>query len=258
MSDITIHEYAEKDLSNALVIASFPTTGLISSIVASFIVNNLKLKRIAAFISDEFFPGAIIQNGIPTPPITVYSGDHVCGPQGVCEQLVVISSDLPVNPATFGKLSDAILAWCAAKKCKLIATIEGINRTSPLGEEDEVTVYSTSSTEKAAQCLEGHNTELFETGIVSGMSGLLLYKANILDIDVITLLAEAHKEFPDSRSAAAALKVLDDMVPQIKMDPAPLIEEAEAIEKQIKTAMSQMPTPDDKPMIQNVPPGMYG
>jgi len=54
MSNITMHEYKKKDLKNALVIVSFPTIGLISSIVTNFIVSKMKLELIASFISDDF------------------------------------------------------------------------------------------------------------------------------------------------------------------------------------------------------------
>jgi len=254
LSEITFHEYQKKDVTNAMVIISFPTIGLVSTIVANFLVTKLKLKRIGALLHDDFYPAAIIKDGIPTPPVGIFAGDNECGPDGSCDQLVIISSDLPIKASLISPLADKILGWCRQNRCKLVTTIEGVNRTDPLGEE--IGVFHVASNDEALRSLEGLPTQPLERGMVSGLSGVLLYKGNISDFGVTCLLAEAHQDYPDSRSAAEVLKVLDKMVPQIKMDPKPLLEEAKYIEDQIKKGMSQI-----KPMppaeLPDIPPGMY-
>jgi uncharacterized protein len=255
MSNITVHEYTKKDLENAMVIVSFPTVGLVSSIVANFVITNMKLELIAAIVSDDFYPAAIIQDGIPTPPVRIFAGDNVCGPEDECDQIVVITSELPIRTQAFSPLADKILEWCNEKKCKIITTIEGVNTKDPLG--DEMAVFHVASTPEAAKKLKDLPSQPFDTGMVSGLSGILLYKGNIQNFGVSCLLAEAHAEYPDSRSAAEVLKVLDKMLPQIKMDPEPLLKEAEAIEEKVKNSMAQVKpfTPDELP---DTPPGMYG
>jgi uncharacterized protein len=256
MSNIIVHEYVKKDLKNAMVIVSFPTVGLISSIVANFLISNMKLELIAGIVSDDFYPAAIIHDGKPTPPVRIFAGDHVCGPDNKCDQIVVVTSELPIRTAAFSPLADKIIEWCNEKGCKIVTTIEGINSKDPLGDED-ITVFHVASTKEASEQLKGLSSQPFETGMVSGLSGILLFKGNIQDFNVSCLLAEAHAEYPDSRSAAVVLSVLDKMVPQIKMDPEPLLKEAEAIEEQVKSAMAQV-----KPMspaeLPDTPPGMYG
>lgn len=255
MAEIKLHEYKKKDIENAMVIISFPTVGLISTIVANFLVSNLKLERIAAFISDDFYPAAVIQDGVPTPPVRIFAGDNVCGPADSCDQLVVVASELPIKTASYTALADKIINWCRERKCKVVVTIEGVNSQNPI--DDEVKVFHVGSNEEAIKQLKGLPTEPLESGMVSGLSGLLLYKGNLEDFSVACLLSEAHLEFPDSRSAAAVLNVIDKMIPQIKMDPEPLLKQAEVIEEQIKKAMSQIKpmTPEELP---ETPPGMYG
>ncbi|MEE9151215.1 MAG: PAC2 family protein [Thermoplasmata archaeon] len=255
MAEIKLHEYKKKDIENAMVIISFPTVGLISTIVANFLVSNLKLERIAAFISDDFYPAAVIQDGVPTPPVRIFAGDNVCGPADSCDQLVVVASELPIKTASYTALADKIINWCRERKCKVVVTIEGVNSQNPI--DDEVKVFHVGSNEEALKQLKGLPTEPLESGMVSGLSGLLLYKGNLEDFSVACLLSEAHLEFPDSRSAAAVLNVIDKMIPQIKMDPEPLLKQAEVIEEQIKKAMSQIKpmTPEELP---ETPPGMYG
>jgi uncharacterized protein len=255
MSKIEIFEYKDKDVLGAMVIVAFPTVGLISSIVSNFIVTNMKLELIAGIISDDFYPAAIITDGIPTPPVRIFAGDHVCGPKNECDQLVVITSELPIRTAAFSPLADKIIEWCRQKNCKIITTIEGINSQETL--EEDLVVFHAVSNKNAASQLGDLPSKPFDTGMVSGLSGLLLYKGNLQDYSVTCFLAEAHAEYPDSRAAAEVLKVLDKMVPQIKMDPGPLLKEAEEIEERVKKSLAQV-----KPMspaeLPDSPPGMYG
>ncbi|UCE73953.1 MAG: proteasome assembly chaperone family protein [Methanomassiliicoccales archaeon] len=255
MTEIHFHEYKKKDVENAMVVISFPTVGLISTIVANYIVSNLKLERIGALISDDFYPAAVVQDGVPTPPVRIFAGDNVCGPANSCDQLVVIASELPLKTTSFAPLANTIIKWCREHKCKVVVTIEGTNSPGPI--DDEVKVYHVGSNEEAIKQMEGMASEPLESGMVSGLSGLLLYKGNLEDFSVLCLLSEAHVEFPDSRSAATVLGVIDKMIPQIKMDPEPLLKEAEIIEEQVKKAMSQIKpmSPEELP---DTPPGMYG
>jgi len=255
MSNISIHEYKKKDISNSLVIISFPTVGLVSSIVASFLISNMKLELIAGITSDDFYPAAIIYEGVPTPPVRIFAGENVCGPENKCDQIVVITSELPIRTSAFSPLADKIIEWCNEKNCKILTTLEGIQSKDPSG--DNILVFHVASNEEAAEQLKGLPSKPFDTGMVSGLSGILLYKGNLQNIAISCLMSEAHAEYPDSRSAAELLKVLDKMVPQIKMDPEPLLKEAEEIEEKIKKAMAQI-----KPMspaeLPDIPPGMYG
>jgi uncharacterized protein len=241
MTEIEVHEYKKKDVSNAMVLVSFPTVGLISTIVSNFLVSNLKLERIGAFISNDFFPAAVIENGVPTPPVRIFAGDNVCGPDGSCNQLVVMGSELPIGSNALSALADKILHWCRENNCNIITTIEGINSQSS-AEETPKTYYvgSNGTANEYLKGLSSSSVEPLNAGMVGGLSGLLLYKGNIQDFTVSCLLAEAHIHYPDSRSAAQVLKVLDRMVPQIKMDPEPLLKQAEEIEEQIKKSMSQI------------------
>lgn len=254
MGEISVHEYKKKDLTNAMAVISFPTVGLVSTIVANFLVTHLKLDLIAAFISDDFYPAAVIIDGKPRPPVKVFAGDHVCGPEGSCDQLVVITSELPIRTVAFSPLADRIIEWCRKHRCSIVTTIEGVHTTNPLTEET-IRVFHVGSNEEAMEHLKGLPTEPLEAGMVSGLSGILLYKGDIVGFPVTCLLAEAHAEFPDSRSAVAVLTVLNKMLPQMEMDPEPLRHQADYIEEQIKKAMSQI-----KPMspaeLPEDPPGM--
>ncbi len=48
---------------------------------------------------------------------------------------------------------------------------------------------------------------------------------------------------PDARGAANLLDVIGDMLPEIKLDPEPLIKEAEQIESEMQKAMESVQQP---------------
>ncbi len=254
MVDITVYEYKKMDIDNAMVVIGFPTVGMVSSIVANFLVKKLELDMIGGIASDELFPASVVHDGRPAPPIRIYAGDRVCGPKGDCDQLVVIATEFPIAPDMIGPLADTILDWCRDRGCKFLTAVEGLQTSL---DDDELSVYYVGNTDNARNMLSDLHVEAMSNGAVGGVSGVLLYKSFSEELDVGCLLAEARAEFPDSRSAAAILEVLDEMLPEIKVDTTPLLEQAEEIDKQIQQAMEhvkQVQKPDERAP----PTGMFG
>jgi predicted ATP-grasp superfamily ATP-dependent carboligase len=53
----------------------------------------------------------------------------------------------------------------------------------------------------------------------------------------MAILAEADPRFPDARAAAELISHLNELLPAVELDQAPLIEEAERLEEQLKMMM---------------------
>ncbi len=229
-----MYEYKKRDISNALVVTGFPTIGVVGTIASRFIINALSLETIGAFFSDYFHPVTVISKGVPLPPVRIYAGDKKCGPNGKCEQIIVITSEFMPTPAMVRPLANKIINWCKEKNCELIVSIEGFN----MGEE-EVPLYGITSTKKAKNFLKTYDIELMDEGMVSGVSGVLLYEGAQKGFDVICLLAGTHMEYPDAKAAAKILEVVNKMLPEIEIDPEPLYKEAEVIEQQLKKFLKE-------------------
>lgn len=253
---IQLHKYTEYEIENGLLIIGAPTLGNIANITTSFLIKNLGLNLIGAFSSDKFPPATVIQDGVPFPPVRIYAGKHVCGPDGSCDQIVIISSVFPLDKEILPILADRILEFARNNNIEIITTIEGVNKEGmDLGSQAKV--FHVATNEKAKKDLDGLSSETLENGMVSGLSGVLLTKGSIQSYPITALLAEAHKNFPDSRSAAAVLQVLNKMVPEIEMDPEPLLEQAEEIEEEIGKAMSQIRKAGETNSVGQVTQGFY-
>lgn len=250
--DIQIIEYKDVDLSNSVLIEAFPTVGLVSSIAGHFLVEQLKLEEIGTISSRYFMPAAVIHKGVPSPPVRIYAGKKICGSTGECNQIVVIISEFMPSVDIIKPVASMILSWAQKKKCSHIVTLEGTHSLNP----KKPKTYGVATTQKMNDILKKYAIEETKEGMITGITGVLLFEGARLKQDVLCLLAEAHSSYPDSRAAALLVETIDKMLPEIKIDTQPLYKEAEDIEQKIRSFIKQaQPTaPSSVPL----PSQMYG
>jgi uncharacterized protein len=252
--EITFREIEPFDCSCAMVVVSFPTMGLVGTLAAGFMVRQLKLKRIGTFSSDRYMPTAVINEGIPSPPVRMFGTKRDCAPDELCNEIIVIMSELPLPVDMIKPTTDAILNWCESKNINMIVTLEGAN--SQFLPEQEPKIYGVGTTQKAKDLISKHEIEHLLEGMVGGVSGALLYEGEAAKKDVVCLLAEANAQLPGAMGAAKIVEIIGKMLPEIKIDPEPLFEEAKELEDQIRKALaaSQPINPEER----DIPPGLYG
>jgi uncharacterized protein len=282
MSDIRIYELKKTNLRGATVIDGFPSIGLVSSIVANYLVNALDLEQIG-IMDSVFFPSiSLIRNAQPLNTVRIYASERVRGSdEEDVDQIVVFISEFQPPPNLIKPISAAILDWIQEQRCSMLISPEGlVIERSEEGEGDEegedveeakedeggnddieakirnLELYGVGSTSKARQLLQDHDVSPFLEGVITGVAGVLLNEGKRRDFDVISLLAEAHSNYPDARAAAKIIEVLDRLVLNIHIDSKPLYKEAEAIELQIKSIRSQAKA--SKVMKAPPSPRMYG
>src|SRR5947199_10583300 len=94
MEGIQIYELKRMDLRGATVIDGFPSVGLVSSIVANYLVNALNLVQIG-IMDPVYFPTvALVRDGQPMNPVRTYAGPKV----GARDQLDVFISEFQPPP----------------------------------------------------------------------------------------------------------------------------------------------------------------
>src|SRR5713226_7839919 len=77
MEGIQIYELKRMDLRGATVIDGFPSVGLVSSIVANYLINALNLTQIGIMDSIYFPTVALVRDGQPMNPVRIYAGPKV-------------------------------------------------------------------------------------------------------------------------------------------------------------------------------------
>jgi uncharacterized protein len=250
-NEVEICDFEKIDLKGATVIAGFPSIGLVSTIAANYLIDALDLKQIGCLSSSHFPALSVVHTGEPLSPVRIYAGDNGRG-----GKIVVFVSEFKPKPTLINAISEAIMKWSKEKECSLLISPEGMV-VEGKGAEDskETEAYAIGSTEKARALLMEKKIPQFKNGIIAGVSGVLLNVGKQTDFDVISILAEAHPNYPDAKAAAAAINVMA-IIMGAEINVTPLYEESERIERQLQKFHKQA-----KPMVsagQAPQPSMYG
>jgi len=252
MNDVNICIFEEIELTDATVIAGFPSIGLVSTIAANYLIDALNLSQIGCLASPHFPALSVVHTGEPLSPVRIYSGS-----QPNTGKIVVFVSEFKPKPHLINSISDAIMKWVNEKKCKLLISPEGMVVEGKNDNENgnKLEAYAIASTEESRNKLVSKGIPQFKNGIIAGVSGVLLNLGKQSKFDVISILAEAHPNYPDARAAAAAINVMANIM-DVEINVTPLYEESERIEKQLQKFHKQA-----KPMVsagQAPQPNMYG
>ncbi len=227
--DLEIYELKKIDLRDGIVIDGFPSVGLVSSIVANYIIESLDLEQIA-IVDSPYFPSvALVRNGVPLSPVRIYGGkvnDNM--------KIAVFVSEFQIPTSLLKSMGNLMLDWADEQRISTVITPEGIIQE----EREDVNVYAVTSTDYAKKKIPKGVLE-FGEGVITGVTGVLLTEGRKRDTDVIALLAEAHPNYPDARAAAKIVEVLNEIMQGVKIDPKPLYEEAEKIEKNLAQIREQ-------------------
>ena len=226
MGDVELIEFEKVDLKGGTVIAGFPSIGLVSTIAANYLIDTLGLKEVGA-LNSKYFPAlSVVHSAEPLSPVRIYAGSTVNG-----QKVAVFVSEFRPKPNLIEPIADVILKWAIEKGCKYLISPEGMV-VEGKEEGKRESAYAIGSTEEARNLLISQGIAQFKNGIIAGVSGVLLNKGKQEKFNVISILAEAHPNYPDARAAAAAIEVIA-MLLGIEINVAPLYEEAERIEKKL-------------------------
>jgi uncharacterized protein len=249
---VEIVNFEDIDLKGATVIAGFPSIGLVSTIAANYLIDALNLRQIGALNSSHFPALSVVHTGEPLSPVRIYAGVQSSG-----EKIAVFVSEFKPKPHLINSISNAIMKWVTENECKTLISPEGmVVEGKDEKNEGATSAYAIGSTSDVRNILAMKNIAQFKNGIIAGVSGVLLNKGKQSDFGVISILTEAHPNYPDAKAAAAAINIIA-LITDLEINVVPLYEESERIERQLQKFHKQA-----KPMVSStgqVPqPNMYG
>jgi uncharacterized protein len=238
---VRIYEIKRVDVEGAIVIDGFPSVGLVSSIVANYLVDTLQMEQIGIVESPAFPTVSLVRNGIPQHPVRIYSGRPKPGHVDLgVDKIVAFVSEFHPSPGVILPLATAILDWAQEQRCSLLVSPEGLVVESGPGAPrrgrgglSDVKVFGIASTRRARDLYIDPNTIPFTEGVITGIAGVLLNEGRRRGFDVLTFLAEAQADYPDARAAAKVIETINRILLHSPLDPVPLYAEAERIEQQL-------------------------
>ncbi len=245
----------------SVIVSSFPSAGLATTVAGHYIIRALKLPRVARFDSPDLSPIAVVQGGEVHPTIRVYGQNSFS----------LVLSEFPPTPSQATAIARTILATAERRQARLIVCLEGVV-PHPADDGESAPEVDDRAGEQIWAAYSSHDPELLrafaptrarplDEGIVGGVSGALLVQGigRSPRVGVLLVSARAAEGLPDHRAGALLIEALDRLLPELKIDTGPLRQQAEQIERMLRTAMkgrpaASPPPEDEEPGV----PAMYG
>jgi uncharacterized protein len=240
---IELREFKDMDLKDGTIIEGFPGVGLVSTICATYLIDSLNLDQICAVESEDFPPTSMIYASKPKFPARIYGSSE--------KKLAVFLSEFSPSPNLHRPIAMKLLDWVKEQKCRSIISTEGLPSTDVCKHDDNKArapnVFGVGSTDNARAELKKAGVEQLEVGMVYGISGVLLNEGRWQNFDTMTLLAEACPHVPDALATTKILEALNKLLPNLKIDIKPLLEQSSKFEEHLKGLRQQakpsMPEP---------------
>jgi uncharacterized protein len=242
---VRVYEVKRVDVEGAIVIDGFPSVGLVSSIVANYLIDTLGMEQIGIVESPAFPTVSLVRNGHPQHPVRIYAG-HAGGvktEEKAGDRIVAFVSEFHPAPTIIHALATTMLDWVQEQRCAMLVSPEGLvvdkGVAPPKGTRPaklpDMKVYGVASTRRARDLYIEPNVLPFNEGVITGIAGVLLNEGRRRGFDVLTFLAEAQSDYPDARAAAKVIETINRILLRSPLDPVPLYHEAERIEQQLKS-----------------------
>ncbi len=246
-SDVSIDLMDQSTKPGALVIVCFPGPGFVANIVGQHLIDSLELELIGSVRHTDLPPACIVKNGLSMPTIRIYTGEPVCN-HDMCDNVMLVVSESQVPSNLVQSMSEGIVDLAISEKAGAMLILDSYSPTLETGhtiddnDDTNETMKGAASTSGALATLEGMGVEKMVQGAIGGLTGVALSECSRRGFDAMALLSECSGPMqgmgPDARTAARVLGCLDSLLPAIKLDPEPLLEEARRIEAQISEMMA--------------------
>ena len=209
-----------KKPKNPTIIEGFPGFGLVGTIATEFLIHHLDVEMIGKITMTE------------SPAVVAIHQDHVVEPLGIFYNkkynLVIVHAVSASTGLEWG-LADIIKKLAKDLQTKQIISLEGVGSSAT--KPDTERLFYFSKDKKASGSLSKIGMDPLKEGIIMGVTGALLL--NVEKIPLLCIFAETHTDLPDSKAAARVIKALDSYL-GLKVDTAPLLEQAVKFEEKLK------------------------
>jgi uncharacterized protein len=241
---------------NTMVIACFPSVGMVSSIVAHYLIDHLDLEFVGGLVDDRLPTLSLIQEGVPLPPIRAYAGKPQCSIDG-CDQVILLMSEMVVPEPLVHKIVWALFEWSkehqvlagividAFAKAGMKSNMDGVEPVVEYEDTDGIDVVGIGCNETVRDMLKEMDIPLLQQGVIRGMNAGILSEATRRGLGTMSIMVEADPRWPDARAAAVLIEKLNTLLPSIDLPNQPLIEEAEKLEAQLKALMDSAGKSED-------------
>jgi uncharacterized protein len=224
---VKIVETVKVKADGAKLLVGIPDVGLVGVIAASHIVQSLKMVEAGYLDSDEIPPVVVIHDNEPKSPIRIYNS----------EGLIVLTTEIVLPSQAILTISRSITRWAKEKGINTVIGLTGLASPNRL-EIEKPSVYGIGSTPQARELLTKAGIKAFDEGLLVGTYATLLRECMRAKQPNITLLAEAHLQFPDPGASASIIETLNVLL-NLDIGVGELLDKAEEIRVKARELMKR-------------------
>ncbi len=213
-----------KKVKSPIIIEGFPGFGLVGTIATEFLIKHLNAKPIGKIWSEELLPIAAVHEAKIVEPLGIFYDEK--------NNILILHALSGVNTLEW-KISESLLQLAKQVNAKEIISIEGV--ASP---DNKINTYYFSNSEPRKKDFEKAGVGSLREGLVIGVTGALLLKAERLSCKLSCVFVESQVGLADSKAAAKVIEVLDNLL-GLKVDYKPLLKAAVAFEQKLKTMLQK-------------------
>jgi uncharacterized protein len=212
--------------NNAVMIAGFPSPGLIGSIACNHLIEQLALHQIAYIHSKYITPGVIWVGGKLRHPFRIYSNKD----SSVC----LLICDVPVVVEGIDSISAVITEWCHENNVNKTVIVSGIF-------PDNMNPFPKDFTKRKAFVIENESNKKDKSlvndspgfAFIGGLAGQVLANSVLRSMQCAAALVPTFSFIPDPEGAALVLEAIGNLIPNAKVSSSELRQEAEKIKSQL-------------------------
>jgi len=231
VAEVEIRSFKDVTLKDGTVVAAFPSVGLVSTITATYLITMLRTDQVCALESPDFPSLSMVYAKKPKFPARVYYSKD--------PPLAIFICEMPLPMSTHRPVASALMRWAHDHGCRQIVPLAGLPTDLEAPPAAEPPVWGVGSTDRARAELDRRGIAELETGMITGVTGVLLNEGRWRNVDVIALLAEARIDMPDARAGVALVRVLDALLPELSIDLKPLQDQAKNLEEHLQRLKQQ-------------------
>ncbi len=219
--EFLIVQETDREFNNPLVFLTYPGPGIVGPIIARQMIESLGLEEVGFFKSKSLSPVTMFTNNVLKHPYLIYANKE--------GSIVLITIDYPIPQESYLAVAEGLLEWIEHElHAEYIVCFDSI----PVNVKPSGKIIITAAEKEIAEKLKKYSVELYDNGIVVGLSGALMSEALLRRIIGIVLMTPATAQLPDPEAAADLIDVVNDHF-KLSIDTSALLKEAENIKKQL-------------------------
>lgn len=205
-----------------LFIIGFAGVGMIGTIVANELINQLKMTQVGYVLSEELPPITLFYDGVLKHPFRLYYGKE--------NNVIVSICEVPFNQGSYRDLARTLMDWALLKGINDVICFQGMQDNSII-REGPIEVYAAAEKEIMEKILN-HGVKKPPRGLIMGAEAAILNECLNNHLNGAVFLTPANPQIPNPEGSAVILEKISEIY-NIPLDLTNLFDQANQIKQNL-------------------------